>query len=295
MPIYVVLVKYQMIHFKIFWVQVLKILGILPHYKPVLTLNGRDEKIRIPIVRGIGLEHFKKTESWMIYILRLFPGNNGLFIDVGANIGQTLLHFIRQHPCNQYLGFEPNTACFHYLQNLVSENKWHNITLINKALSIKTGESILRFYGKQVTDSSATLLENFRPGQKIIAEQTIQSVSWVDLNSAVTSEKISWIKIDVEGSEWDVIQTLATKIQEDLPHIIIEILPVYYTSNLDRLRRQELLENTIKSWGYKIWRINTNEENKVLLEEISSIGIHGDMSLTNYILVHTSRSHELNQ
>lgn len=167
--------------------------------------------------------------------------------------------------------------------------------LINKALSNHTGEDKLKFYGKQATDTSATLLENFRPGQPILAEQSIQSVSWADVKSTVKSEKIAWLKIDVEGSEWEVIQTLAPKIQEDLPLIIIEILPVYHTGNTERLRRQQSLENTILSWGYSIWRIITNEGGKVQLQEIQSIGIHGDMNLTNYLLVHKSRWQEMHE
>ena len=47
----------------------------------------------IPIVQGQGDLHLKPAEQWMTHLVRrLAASRRGTFLDVGANLGQTLLH-----------------------------------------------------------------------------------------------------------------------------------------------------------------------------------------------------------
>src|SRR5690348_7536911 len=94
-------------------------LGILKHlnFMSVVVKDGRTFKI--PLYGTTGVEfHFEDKEPWMTAILRALvdlTGGTGLFIDVGANIGQTLLKVKCLENDWEYMGFEPNPNCVQYL------------------------------------------------------------------------------------------------------------------------------------------------------------------------------------
>ena len=49
------------------------------------------------------------SEAWMTEVIRrLFELKSGAFIDVGVNLGQTLLKVAAADPSRAYVGFEPN-------------------------------------------------------------------------------------------------------------------------------------------------------------------------------------------
>ena len=55
-------------------------------------------------------------------IQRLFKLKSGAFIDVGVNLGQTLLKVAAIDPGRAYVGFEPNPACVDYVWKLIETN-----------------------------------------------------------------------------------------------------------------------------------------------------------------------------
>jgi len=78
------------------------------------TINSTNFKI--PINQGTGYENVYMTEMWMVEILeRLLPLNPGCFLDVGANIGQTLLKLRAVSKTTFWFGLEPNPAGWDYL------------------------------------------------------------------------------------------------------------------------------------------------------------------------------------
>jgi hypothetical protein len=90
----------------------------------------------------------------------------------------------------------------------------------------------------------------------------------------------------VEGAEKEVIESFRERIITDQPYIQLEILPVYHEKNKERLARQETLENFFKELDYTIFRIHTDEYNKLGgLEEIQTIGIHSNLKWCEYLLV----------
>jgi hypothetical protein len=90
------------------------------------------------------------------------------------------------------------------------------------------------------------------------------------------------MKIDVEGGELDVLNGFRRTVQRDRPLIVCEVLPVYDpTSPIGafRLERQGRLESLFEELDYDIARVGAHG-----LEPVDSFGIHGDLSLVNYVL-----------
>ena len=92
--------------------------------------------VTIPVNRIQGLAHLRWKRTWMTHVLERLVGiKAGSFIDIGANIGQTLLDLQATHPEVAYVGFEPNSGCSTYVNDLIRTNSLSNCTVIPVALA----------------------------------------------------------------------------------------------------------------------------------------------------------------
>ncbi len=70
-------------------------LGLLPSLNLVTGIRIRQHRFKIPIIGGVGMTNVSTSERWMVSLLErlgpFFANNPGAFIDVGVNVGQTLL------------------------------------------------------------------------------------------------------------------------------------------------------------------------------------------------------------
>jgi hypothetical protein len=103
------------------------------NYIKKVSING--VRVRIPSINGISCD---ATEPWMIDLLaKVLQKRSGAFLDVGVNVGQTLVKIKALDPDREYIGFEPNPACVFYVQNLINANSFPNCTLIPVGLFTK--------------------------------------------------------------------------------------------------------------------------------------------------------------
>jgi FkbM family methyltransferase len=237
-----------------------------------------ERTFAIPLIRGIGAGHFVNPEPWLsIAIKKLMTSMKGKFVDVGVNVGQTLLKVKSIDPDMDYVGFEPNPTCLFYLNELCKQNALKNVVIVPCGLGNRTFIADLTLYTDQA-DSSATIIAGFRntPGRTI-------KVPIIDAASAsqIFSETIGMIKIDVEGAELDVLQGLKDVISKQRPFIICEILPVYDASNTDRLQRQNNIAVLLKAVRYSIYRIREN----ATLQPLSGFEVHSNLADVNYLFV----------
>jgi len=235
----------------------------------------------IPIINGIGEGNLYSNEEWKIPLIdKLTKLKKGIFIDVGVNIGHTLLKLRSVNADYKYIGFEPNVSCVNYLKQLILVNGLKNIHIIPVALGIKNELLELNYhYGGD--EEGASLIPDFRPNQPVIHKDFVPVFN-CDTVGHLFNEPVSIIKVDVEGFELDVIKGLSAVIDKNKPYIICEILPVYSSENRSRIDRQDELLKILKQREYSIFRILNNGS----LFQLNEIEIHSDMSLTYYLFVH---------
>ncbi|WP_296722710.1 FkbM family methyltransferase [Erythrobacter sp.] len=236
----------------------------------------------IPAING------RKTyisELWMAdLIAALLRQRNGAFVDVGANLGQTLLKVAALEPDREYLGFEPNPACADYLFELVRLNKLHHI-VIPAGLGPSTAVLKLNLYREESTDPSASLVDGFRAAS--FGSKPVVVIGWNDLPQQLRPQNVAIVKIDVEGGEREVLDGLRELMDTQKPFVLVEILPPHTADNHDRIERQEHIERTLKNLDYIIFRVRKGPDECFCgLKRVDGFGIHSDLGLSDYLLVH---------
>ena len=243
-------------------------------------------KIKVPTIGKIGYSNLCMRELWMIDLVeKLLPLKDGAFIDIGVNLGQTLIKLKYVEPSIQYFGFEPNPVCVYYTRELIKKNGFKNCEIIPVGISSENGIVTLNCYDSEI-DSAATIVENFRPEQKIKYQFFVPVQSFEYAYEKLNLKKISIIKIDVECSELEVIKSLESVLGRDRPFILCEILPVGSKDNTFRKTRQEEVKKILKARNYRICRIEKNESKGLRgLKLIDNFGTHSELSLCDYLFV----------
>lgn len=245
-------------------------------------VNGRS--VKIPRIYGLSTN---VSEPWMVEVLkRLLPHTSGCFVDVGVNVGQTMIKVKAVDPERPYLGFEPNPTCVFFVQQLIQANGYTDCTVIPAGLFIRDTVLFLNFFSDSPIGSSASVIDNFRPSEKVDHRVPVPVFKYDSLGAEITDIRVGFAKIDVEGSELEVLTSMERVIERDRPPILIELLPVYTDNDSDRLRRQGGVEEFIRKKGYVIFRILKNSDNtfaKAILVE--GFGIHGNLAECDYLLL----------
>jgi FkbM family methyltransferase len=225
------------------------------------------------------------TEPWMLDILDgLLKRTEGAFIDVGVNVGQTLVKMKSLSIDRQYIGFEPNPACLYYVGELIKQNKFTACTIMPVGLYNQDQVLCLNLYSDDSVDSSASMIKGFRSGNQIRNKIYVPAFRFESIAGLVDFDGIAIVKIDVEGAELEVIQSLLDLIRDCRPIVLIEILPVYTAENLSRLDRQQSIESIFHSLDYIFHRVEKNRGALSSLTKIDEIGIHSDLSQCDYLL-----------
>ena len=269
-------------------IKVLNKLGIIDRINLTFKTIVNNRSFYIPIIKKTGYEHIYAHEPWMVQLLdRILEDRRDIaYVDVGVNIGQTLLKLKSVDADIKYYGFEPNPACIYYVKELSKINRFKNVTFFPVGISDKTSLYELSFFSDDEADSRASMLSNFRPNQKTYRKEYIACFNINEIIEKFDLPPIGVIKIDVEGSEREVLEGLRNKIVADQPLIQLEVLPVYDEDNKERLDRQKAIEDLLGQINYTIFRIHSDENNNLNgLEEIETIGIHSIMKWCEYLLV----------
>jgi FkbM family methyltransferase len=245
-----------------------------------LTVGGR--RFRVPVLGGLKAY---ASEDWLIEVLRrLMSLRDGAFVDVGVNLGQTLLKVAAIDPARDYLGFEPNPTCVAYLGRLIAANGLSQCRVLPVGLSSGTGILRLSVYGNDA-DSSASLVPGFRPGKRASAEKFVPVFTLGDLPSDLIPDRVAIVKIDVEGAELAVTQALSPLLASQRPFMVMEVLPCYSPEYADRIARQAGLENLLAELRYDVLRIERDSAQRLTrLRTLDSIGIHDDLDLCDYVM-----------
>ena len=180
------------------------------------------EKVKVIRIRIITLltwvfDYITLYPCLVIYwvrIRKLLGKQDMTIFDVGANKGQSIRLFSIIFPRSNFYCFEPNPSIFNILR--LRQNK-DNVQVFNFALGEKS--EFRKFYVSDFSESSSFYepdknsnwykIKNRLLGKNYensISEILVPTVSLDDFVSEKNIDKVHFIKIDVEGSEIDVLK-----------------------------------------------------------------------------------------
>lgn len=173
---------------------------------------------RLPNVKeSISFELFinGSYERGLVDLLASQIPPNGVFLDIGANIGSISISLANRRKDISIISVEASPWIFSVLSENVRMNKLTNITLINKAVFHTSGMSLPMFAPKEYFGKGS-----LKPVYTQDAEQ-VETITIEDILKLSPSQNADFIKVDVEGFEKPVFDGLP-QISTEKPRIIFE-------------------------------------------------------------------------
>jgi FkbM family methyltransferase len=148
----------------------------------------------------------------------------GVFVDVGASIGFITVRAAKR--ARRVIAVEPHPVRFAYLERNVELNGLTNVTCLNCALGSE--ESMITLYDIDPTLGPHPLDASTRPGRGHRYEVPLHRLD------NLVDEPVSFVKIDVEGDELNVLRG-ASRLFESGPVTVIESLNGEHLSQIREL------------------------------------------------------------
>ena len=245
------------------------------------TLNGK--RFRVPILGGLGAAMRHPHEPWMLQnLIEVEKHADGCFVDVGVNLGQTLLTVKSIRPDWEYVGFEPNPYCIFYVMNVVKANDLDACTVYPFGIGESTGAMDLRL--NSLTGGEGSIVAGFRSESQYKRRIKVPILGAEFLPDELMERKVGVLKVDVEGGELDVFRAMVAVLEKNKPLIISEVLPVGDPASEQgtfRKERQDALLTIFRDLGYRIIRLHIDGSRELL----DDIEVHSEIRLSNYLFV----------
>jgi FkbM family methyltransferase len=146
----------------------------------------------------------------------------GLFLDVGANVGQTMLDYLASGTGGGYIGFEPNPRAAEYILDLIDHNGLSDCSVVPAALSDRNGIATFYMQVRGTVDRAATLVADLRPNRAVQAEH-VSCHRFDDISASLLGGRpVSLVKVDVEGAELPALRGME-KLLRTGPWLICEV------------------------------------------------------------------------
>jgi FkbM family methyltransferase len=179
-----------------------------------------------------------------------------VFLDIGANVGMSALSFFTLKSNAKVISFEPNPVNYPYLDKI--DEKFDNFHYMPVGLGDKS--DFLNFYfpiynGKEMTalgscdyEKAKSWLNNntvyFFDANKLKIEKIRVEIQTLDSFQL----QPDFIKIDVEGFEYQVLLGAKETIKNFRPILLIE-----------GVAQGDSIHQLLQDWGYAIYQFNKNQ------------------------------------
>lgn len=168
---------------------------------------------------------------------------NDIVLDIGGNIGVFALYAATRYKNVEVYSYEPFPENARYFENNLRDSKLTNIHFFNAAVSDETGVRVLRVDDSWIKHS----LNEKSSGEESSANKgvSVKSFSLDDVLRQV--EKCDFLKLDCEGSEYEILYACSPENLKKVKKIVGE-----YHNLDDEKRNGESLKKFLEENNYKI-------------------------------------------
>ncbi len=187
-------------------------------------------------------------------------------LEIGGHIGYlTTYYSYLAGKSGNVVVFEPGKNNLKYMYGNVKNSNAGNVII--EELAAGNQNSNMTFYLDPITGQNNTLVKNFEGFEKNReysaepdSEYTTDSVTVVRLDDYLKNKLApDFIKIDIEGYEWECVDGLRVTIENKRPHLMIEIQA-----------NSEMIISFFKSLNYRIYNDMMSEI--ITLNDFENIG-----------------------
>lgn len=158
-------------------------------------------------------------ESAELNTLKQFLNTDSVFLDIGANFGLFTLNAANSiSESGKIISFEPFPKNFEALLRNVNSNNLNQVQLVKSAVGNENTTIELYLDEKENNLGSVSAL----PIENAIIEK-VQSISIDSFLKDSSIKKIDFVKIDVEGFEYNVLLGMKETLKIHKPTLLIEI------------------------------------------------------------------------
>ncbi len=229
------------------------------HSEKIITINDFDGNLTIDLHLN---EHMQSQIFWygyysrdIILALDKILSSGMVVIDIGANIGEiTLCAAKRVGIDGRVYSFEPMPKLYESLRKNITSNRFFQVNPIRMGVADKDG--VMSIYCADSNFSDGTIHEGLGTLYPMNNRNTpagkIQVITLDKFFEEAPVDRLDFIKIDVEGAEFDVLKGAEKTITQYKPRLIIEIQQE--TAGASGSRPEEMLDY-LKQLGYEPYTI----------------------------------------
>ena len=198
-------------------------------------------------------ENYRKQQeepNFYKKLLKMHPSKNSLIFDVGANIGSKSIIFSKL--ARKVISFEPSVKLFSFLQKKFEDS---NVIIYNYALGekVSTAELYIVENNEAYNSLNKKHIEITATSRKIATLNTVkhEQVKVEIVEHFITEFGLpKYIKIDVEGSEYEVIKGLKSIV----PIISFEAnLPEFREESIQVIKYLDLLSLNRYKYNFTVY------------------------------------------
>jgi FkbM family methyltransferase len=257
-----------------------------------IVLNQRSYLIRQFQTSGLlraASRHDDYEPGHDAVMARILAERKGAFIDVGANVGQTLLKLLKIDPARDYVGFEPQLSSALCVENFIHDNGLNNHTIL--AVGLSDSDSVMKFGVRFENDTTASSNLDARPKEFYKYHFTVPARKGDTVLADLGVKEVAMLKIDVEGAEIQVLTGFAETIRSAKPVVVFECLPKILLTTKQRLpediielrcKNNKLISQFFRNAGYDLFEIKPDETGTMVAVEAISAA---EAQIKNYIAI----------
>lgn len=184
-------------------------------------VSGHTYRINEQILLSLREKSIDPLIVWEIFNRKSYSrpwyelNENDTAVDIGAHIGVFTLYAAANVPKGKVFAYEPIYGNFSLLKKNVKQNRLTNVKIFNKAVT-SNGRKI-KIY---VSPSNSGGHSIYPVDHNKIAE--VESVTLENLMKQNRISKINFLKLDVEGAEFDIILKTPKNVFKKIDKIVME-------------------------------------------------------------------------
>jgi len=205
----------------------------------VITISdGVQFKVRVNTSDALMIWEVWKAKVYDDVRIPILEGD--VVVDLGAHIGAFAVRVARLAHRGRVYSYEAARKNYLLLEENRKLNGLENMYIENKAISEKRGEMPL------YTPANNSILGSLRQDTSSFKEM-VQAITFSDIIAKHSLEKINFLKIDVEGAEFDILFSCSDENFAKIQRMIIE----YHEFDGDKRSHQDLV-NLLDTHGFKV-------------------------------------------